>query len=145
VHRLKEAGLKSTFLRETPLESADAARQAVERYVTLGLVCPFLEDDACSIHPARPFVCRQYLVTSSPELCKDSLHQPVEVVPIPIQPAHAMLKVTQRWLGLQPATVPLVLALEYAERHRSALEEPVPMNEALRDWLIHLTRPKGNE
>src|SRR5690349_9284899 len=41
VHRLEQAGLKSTFLRERPLDSADAARQAVERYVTLGLVCPF--------------------------------------------------------------------------------------------------------
>jgi Fe-S-cluster containining protein len=31
--------------------------------------CPFLEDESCSIHPDRPLVCREYLVTSPAELC----------------------------------------------------------------------------
>lgn len=144
VHQLNAAGLGPIFLRDEPLDSPEAARQAVERYVAIGLVCPFLEDDACSIHPARPFVCRQYLVTSPPDLCNDPLHNPVEVVPIPIQPAHAMLRVTERFLGLQGTTIPLVLALEYVERHKASLERHVPMNDALRDWLGHLTRPPAS-
>src|SRR4029453_4291200 len=27
----------------------------------LGVPCPFLEDESCSIHPERPLVCREYL------------------------------------------------------------------------------------
>jgi Fe-S-cluster containining protein len=138
VRLLDAAGLKATFLREAALASPEAARAAVERYVALGLVCPFLDEDACSIHPVRPFVCRQYLVTSSPDLCRDPLHQPVEIVPMPLEPAHATLRITEEWLGMQPATVPLVLALEFAERHRSELEQPIPTKDVLGRWLQQL-------
>jgi Fe-S-cluster containining protein len=37
-------------------------------YFALGIACPFLEDESCSIHPVRPLVCREYLVTSPAEL-----------------------------------------------------------------------------
>jgi Fe-S-cluster containining protein len=137
--RLEQNGMKAFFLREKAAESREAARAAVERYFALGLVCPFLEKDACGIHPVRPFVCRQYLVTSSPELCNDPLHQPVEVVPIPIRPAHAMLQVTEKFLQAPAATVPLVLALEFVEQHRQELEKRVPMKEAVQSWLGALT------
>jgi Fe-S-cluster containining protein len=135
---LEAAGLKNVFLRETTLGSAAEARQAVEAYVQLHLACPFLVDDACSIHPQRPFVCRQYLVTSSPALCEDPLHQPVEVVAMPLQPAHAMLTVTEKHLGLTTGTVPLVLALAYVRKHQAALEQLVPMKESLQAWMTAL-------
>ena len=41
-----------------------------------------------------PSVCRQYLVTSPPTLCADPLHAPVAVVPLPLKPMGAMLKVS---------------------------------------------------
>ncbi len=134
VGALERAGLRDIFLREAPLESATQARQKVEQYVQLKLACPFLEDDACSIHPQRPFVCRQYLVTSDPVLCDDPLHNDVEVVPMPIQPAHAMLSMTERFLNLQTGTIPLVLALVYVEKYRQTLEQQVPMKDALQHW-----------
>lgn len=40
-----------------------------KQYWDLAIPCPFLEDNSCSIHPHRPVACRQYLVTSSPQLC----------------------------------------------------------------------------
>lgn len=135
VQQLESAQLKSMFLREEELADAKAARAAVEKYIQLKLVCPFLEDDACSIHPVRPFVCRQYLVTSSPALCEDPLHQPVEIVPMPVRPAHAMLQTTQKYLAMRPMSIPLVLALEFVEKHREELEKQVPMKEAMGDWL----------
>jgi Fe-S-cluster containining protein len=138
VTQLKQAQLYTIFLRETRLESTEQAQQAVEHYFRLGLICPFLKDDACSIHPQRPFVCRQYLVTSSPNLCQDPLHQPVEVVPMAMQPAHAMLSVTERFLQLKTGTIPLVLALEFVEKHRRTLEKQVPMKKAMQHWLGQL-------
>jgi hypothetical protein len=33
-------------------------------YLALGIACPFLEDESCSIHAERPLACRQHLVTS---------------------------------------------------------------------------------
>lgn len=38
-------------------------------YFGLGIACPFLEDESCSIHPDRPLSCREYLVTSDPVHC----------------------------------------------------------------------------
>jgi Fe-S-cluster containining protein len=39
------------------------------RYLALGIACPFLEDEACSIYDERPIACRQYVVVSPPEHC----------------------------------------------------------------------------
>ncbi|MFO0811940.1 MAG: YkgJ family cysteine cluster protein [Gemmatales bacterium] len=136
--QLEEAGLRDIFLREKPLTNAEHAKQAVAAYVQLKLACPFLVDDACSIHPQRPFVCRQYLVTSDPALCNDPLHEPVEVVPMPLQPAHAMLSVTDKFLGLTTGTIPLVLAMAYVARHRNTLEKQVNMKDALQHWMQQL-------
>ena len=45
--------------------------------------CPFLEDESCSIHPERPLVCREYLVTSPAELCAGPKQEGVTPVAVP--------------------------------------------------------------
>lgn len=52
-------------------------------YFSLGIPCPFLEDESCSIHPDRPLVCREYLVTSPAELCAGPAREGVTPVPVP--------------------------------------------------------------
>jgi len=84
---LHEAGLRQTYLdRERTLGPEDA-RNISRKYFDLGLVCPFLEEDACSIYEDRPFVCRQYLVTSPAELCRDPFVNPVTPVAAPFAAA----------------------------------------------------------
>lgn len=123
VQRLRAAGLADHYLQRDPTLGLAAAREIAERYFALGLVCPFLEEDACSIYADRPFVCRQYLVTSPAELCSDLFHNPVRQVKMPIAAAGASLRTTEAVLGTPQYTVPLVLALEYAEAHRAELEQ----------------------
>lgn len=108
VRQVRAAGLFELLSRQEPITSAEQARQVATDYHRLGIVCPFLEADACSIHPQRPFVCRQYLVTSPAELCADPLTNPIAMVRIPAKPASALLDV----LGSDSLTVPLVLALD---------------------------------
>lgn len=139
VTKLKAAGLYDLFLRAAPIASPEQARDAVTAYFRLGLICPFLEDDACSIHPHRPFVCRQYLVTSPPELCADPLTNKVAVVPIPVGPAGALLRTTEPVAGRPQLSIPLVLALEYDERHGDELARTADAEQALRAWLKELT------
>ena len=38
-------------------------------YFRLGIACPFLEAESCSIHSDRPLSCREFLVTSPRENC----------------------------------------------------------------------------
>jgi len=52
-------------------------------YFSLHLPCPFLEDESCSIHPERPLVCREYLVTSPAELCAGPKQEGVTPVAVP--------------------------------------------------------------
>jgi Fe-S-cluster containining protein len=138
VARLKAAGLYEIFTREVPITDQAHAREAATAYLRLGLVCPFLEDDACSIHPNRPFVCRQYLVTSPAELCADPLANKVDVVPIPARAASAMLTAAETVTGNPQLTVPLVLALEYVTGRREELERTGDAEQLLGRWLAAL-------
>jgi len=58
-------------------------REMSVAYFALGVACPFLEDESCSIHPDRPLVCREYLVTSPAELCAGLAQKGVTPVPVP--------------------------------------------------------------
>jgi Fe-S-cluster containining protein len=135
VRRLRDAGLIDTYLTRDPSLDGTKARAHAERYFRLGLACPFLEDDACGIYADRPFVCRQYLVTSPAELCADPFHNPVRPIPIPVAPATATLRIAEDVAGTPPYTVPLVLALEYAQAHREELERTAPSPALARRWV----------
>lgn len=119
--RLRAAGLYDLFMRRDPAMTREAVMAATRRYMGLGLACPFLVDDACSIYPDRPFVCRQYFVTSPPELCVAPLDNPVKPVKTPARFATALLKATEALTGRAQYTVPLVLALDCAEEKREEL------------------------
>jgi len=138
VAKLDAAGLKSAFLTRDPALDAAQARDLAARYFKLGIVCPFLEDGACGIYEERPFVCRQYLVTSPAELCADPFVNPVQPIRLPIAPATAMLKVSEETLGTPQHTVPLVLALELAEARRDELERPADSATVARKWVTEL-------
>jgi hypothetical protein len=92
-------------------------------YFRLGIACPFLEDEACSIHPDRPLSCREYLVTSPAPNCQVPSAETIDMVTLDSYPSRALLKadVTNGW-------TPLVLALWFSaqapppERNRSAPE-----------------------
>ena len=58
-------------------------RELSAAYFALRLPCPFLEDESCSIHPERPLVCREYLVTSPAELCSGPAQEGVTTVAVP--------------------------------------------------------------
>jgi Fe-S-cluster containining protein len=113
--RLAEAGLLRT-LRNTA--AALATPGIGMEYFRLGIACPFLEDESCSIHADRPLSCREYLVTSPAENCRDPAPATVRRVPTP---GFAMTSFASldgpgpggkgvRW-------VPLVLAPDWADEH----------------------------
>ena len=69
--KLATAGLIDRMVNEDWLAKTDSARQLALDYLHQRVPCPFLEDESCSIHPIRPLICREYLVTSPPEHCFD--------------------------------------------------------------------------
>ena len=58
-------------------------REVSTGYFALGVACPFLEEESCSIHAERPLVCREYLVTSPAERCAGPAQEGVTPVAVP--------------------------------------------------------------
>jgi Fe-S-cluster containining protein len=87
-------------------------------YFRLGIACPFLEDEACSIHPDRPVTCREFLVTTPSIHCQNPSAETVKSVRLPLRSGKALAEFEViectpklvRW-------VPLVLALEWGATH----------------------------
>lgn len=115
-------------LRDTAsLRTMESRREAGAEYFARGVACPFLEAESCSIHQHRPAACREYLVTSPAENCRQPGPDTIEMVRLPLKPsvilycfADGIGNETTRW-------VPLVLALEWAEAQKG---KPQPAYDA---------------
>ncbi len=57
--------------RNAESDSKEETRKVAIEYFYQNIACPFLENESCSIHPQRPLSCREYLVTSPAENCKN--------------------------------------------------------------------------
>jgi Fe-S-cluster containining protein len=143
--RLRESGAAEGYLEGSGAGSDAEARANAERYLALGLACPFLEDDVCGIYGQRPFACREYLVTSPAEYCTDPLRKPVKPVANVLRPAAAVLAVEAEFSGSRPFTIPLTLALIYAVRRREELQRTYPavlvLNRAVDRLLLSNCKP----
>lgn len=138
VAMLEQAGLIDEYDRTRSELTMESARSIAMKYFSLGLCCPFLVENACSIYEQRPFVCRQYLVTSPAALCDDPFQHSVEVVPMRLKPATATLRALSEIEGTACYTIPLALALRYAEEHRAELEKKYESESLARRWIMHL-------
>src|SRR3982075_3721196 len=99
-------------------------------YFPLRIRCPSLEDESCSIHPERPLVCREYLVTSPAELCAGATQEGVTPVAVP--------KVSMAARGLQDENddwFPLAMLMDWSRRRaRKAERRPGP------EWVQRFLR-----
>lgn len=109
-------------------------------YFALGVPCPFLEDESCSIHPERPLTCREYLVTSPAEHCAKPTPVAVEGVHLPGSLWMAFARLCDPSPEAEPiGWVPLVLAPEWAASHREG--PPLrPAPDVLRELIARFTR-----
>jgi len=81
-------------------------------YFRLGLPCPFLEEEACSVYEERPLICRQFLALSDPALCRDPSDS-MRTVPLPARP-NSILGGMALGAGYPSAFLPLTLLLDLA-------------------------------
>ena len=139
----RRATLKARFAAaEAEIEAAGLTdrqgrsdRELSTAYFALGVPCPFLEDESCSIHPDRPLVCREYLVTSPAELCAGPAQEGVTPVAVP--------KVSMAARGLQDEKddwFPLALLQAWARsRPRNAVRRAGP------EWMQRFLKGLGRK
>jgi len=111
VRRLAEAGVLDRLTR-TFTAAGEPVRELGLAYFGLGVPCPFLEDESCSIHPDRPLACREYLVTSPAENCKAPSRESIAMVELPGKPSAAVMAIDRA--ATPGGWVPLLLAPDWA-------------------------------
>lgn len=111
--------------------SEEEFRRIGTEYFELGIPCPFLEEESCSIHADRPITCREYLVMSPATNCQRPTEETIEMVPLPVKLWRELARFDDDGLAATFLRwVPLVLAPEWAERHPdTAARRPGP------EWL----------
>jgi Fe-S-cluster containining protein len=117
VDRLRDAGLLDAIRMIAGMEDGEARHRLGLEYFRLGLACPFLEEEACGIHPLRPLSCREYLVTSPAPCCGEPDLKRVTRVVVPVRPSKVLYRFGDGEGKDAPRWLPLLLALEWAAQH----------------------------
>jgi Fe-S-cluster containining protein len=138
-NRLAEAGLLDRLEHPDRYSNEELASLGME-YFRLGIACPFLEDESCSIHPDRPIACREYLVTSPAEECSRPGALQVRGVPLPLKVSNAVSRMDVSPQARFARWTPLILSLSWADEHPD--EPPLrPGPELVGEFWHHLTEP----
>ncbi|MGD9562204.1 MAG: YkgJ family cysteine cluster protein [Pyrinomonadaceae bacterium] len=94
-------------------------------YIEQRVPCPFLEAESCSIYEDRPLICREYLVTSPAENCRDPRPDNTEKLPISGRASTAFASLTKTENSGSPSSLLLIRLLEFAETHTDKFEERI--------------------
>ena len=114
--RLEKTDLFAALKKPVGMSSDDRRRLGIE-YFKLGIPCPFLEAESCSIHPDRPLSCREYLVTSPAENCANPRDN-IEGVYVAEKVSAVVYSLGSDGLAKNFKWVPLIFALDWAETHK---------------------------
>jgi Fe-S-cluster containining protein len=85
-------------------------------YLKARVACPFLVEESCSIHPIRPLVCREYLVTSPAEYCAVPDPEKVERVEMPVRPSMSLFRMAAMMESHGRGWIPLVFLFALQQR-----------------------------
>ena len=138
--RLQEAGFGDKVL--TGAGEAEVNRLGID-YFRLGIPCPFLEEESCSIHPSRPSACREYLVSSPAENCSDPGGKEIRGIPTALSLTDALSRLSAMVMGGEPQAIPMTLALEWATAHRDAGRERYDAAQLMGALFSLLGAPEG--
>ncbi len=126
-------------LERTVSAPAEVRQAVLDEYFHEGIPCPFLEKESCSIYEERPLVCREYLVTTPAENCKNPTPQSIRTIAVPIKPSPAVCSMTKSEnMNAGINFVPLILSLDWAKNFPEQAEEK-PGEEWLKDFFKNIT------
>ncbi len=120
--RLEEAGIAEEIRTSAIGGGKDAMHALGLRYFALGIACPFLEEERCTIHEMRPLRCREYLVASAAEHCAHPETKQIEGLKPPV----ALSRILGRWDASGDAQAEEIVLLtmldEWAAKHPASKE-----------------------
>jgi len=114
--QLRESGLMDQAMNYHRLSKEETGAM-VKDYFELGIACPFLQDESCSVHPFRPLICREYLVISSPSHCATLDEEHIKRLQLPVSVADAFSGMDGMRKKGENKYIPLIMALDWTEKH----------------------------
>jgi Fe-S-cluster containining protein len=112
---LREAGLIDRILDPAWRLEDGFAAEIAEDYFHASVACPFLENENCGIYSIRPLACREYLVTSDPEFCRDPGWKDVHGVGLPLRLSRVLYSFSRQLERDPRGWIPLVFLLAWAK------------------------------
>ena len=94
-------------------DEKETLQQLGLRYFALGIPCPFLENESCSIYEDRPLICREYLVTSPAEACRAPTLETVHCLPLSFKVSVSLARATAASGAQTSPWIALPLTLEW--------------------------------
>lgn len=128
--RLREAGMWDRITVGGRIRN-DEHMELVVNYFFLNIPCPFLEDEACSIYPDRPLICREYLVISPETHCAKLERTSIKRLPAP-QTSVALHLMDGKYHPDGYNLFPLVGLLDWVRRHSED-----PERRTAEAWINH--------
>ncbi len=122
--RLEESGVAQAVRGLQQGNGTATAHEVGLEYFALGIPCPFLEEERCTIHEIRPLRCREYLVSSPAEKCS---HPGTREV-VGILPPVMLSRILGRWDtngdAQPPELILLTMLEEWVARHPAGEDRP---------------------
>ncbi len=121
VERLRESGIMDNAINYHQLSEMETAAM-VKGYFELGIACPFLENESCSIYPFRPLICREYMVISPVSHCAKLEEEHIKRPKLPVSVADTFSGMDGVGKKGENKYIPLIMALEWTEKHSDDCE-----------------------
>jgi Fe-S-cluster containining protein len=135
--RLEESGVARTVRELEKMPDRETAHQLGLRYFALGIACPFLEEERCTVHAIRPLRCREYLVVSPAEHCAHPATSDI----VGVKPPVLLSNILARWDtdgNAQPSELILLTMLEeWSARHATDQSHPHRTSPELLQEFLH--------
>jgi Fe-S-cluster containining protein len=104
--------------------------EIIKEYFRFQVACPFLENESCSIHEARPITCREYLVTSPADLCDSAEGTGIENVRHFFQVKEAVISLSRDKTSQELPYIPMIRIMEWTDREADDSREQTGM-----EWM----------
>ncbi len=136
IRRLDEGGLLEA-MRDVHALDENGRRDLALKYFALGIACPFLEEESCSIYEHRPMRCREYLVTSPAENCSTPTPQSVKMVQLKAAPSLALYRLGAGLWRDEPEYLLMSLMADWKGQRAETPREAAP--QILQTFLLALS------
>jgi Fe-S-cluster containining protein len=138
----EQAGIADRFAAAHQIPDEATRGELGLAYFRVGVPCPFLENESCGIYPDRPLACREFLVTSPAENCRNPGPDNIERVKLPAQLSETLYRFSASAERQAAHWIPLVTALRYAAEHASDSLPRHSGGQFVQRFLAELSRPR---